>query len=407
MKILFICDEYPPGRHGGIGAMTQNLARAMVKAGQQVFVAGLYTPGYGQKDYEEDQGVRVWRRRMRLDMGLIGNGYAVKDIVLQKALLLSGLLPLDASRSLRRFNVFIASLISEHAIDIVEWPDYNDIFKYLRADFTWPRLPVPLVIKFHGTESFFRSQMGEKVDPRMLRLERRHIQRAGAFVAVSRDTAEHNRVLYGIEQEIGVLYNSIEIVPPAGGGMMSRPLRPTIVFTGSLTRKKGIFSLMRAWNIVHANHPEALLRIFGKGKPAFFQSLLNEAARSSVRFEGFAPRERLYPVLAGAAAAIFPSYVECFALAPLEAMAAGCPVIFTQRSSGPELIRHEIDGLLIDPDNEDQMAGSMIRLLENATLRGELSQNGRKRVMESFDIQQSVAGHLAYYERLIPAGRHG
>jgi glycogen synthase len=63
MTILFICNEYPPGKSGGIGSMTRVLARAMVKAGHQVLVAGLYAHGYGQKDYEEDQGVKVWRRR--------------------------------------------------------------------------------------------------------------------------------------------------------------------------------------------------------------------------------------------------------------------------------------------------------------------------------------------------------
>src|ERR1700761_2211403 len=111
MNILFICDEYPPGRHGGIGTMTRALARGLVAEGHQVLVAGLYPPGYGEKDYEEDKGVKVWRRRMDLDIGWIGNNYSLKDVLLLKVLRGSGLMRLDVLRSARRFHAFILELI--------------------------------------------------------------------------------------------------------------------------------------------------------------------------------------------------------------------------------------------------------------------------------------------------------
>src|SRR5690625_7674160 len=69
MNILFICDEYPPGMNGGIGTMVQVLSRELVKQGHQVTVIGLYPYYYGQKDYEVDQGVEVYRMRYGINFG--------------------------------------------------------------------------------------------------------------------------------------------------------------------------------------------------------------------------------------------------------------------------------------------------------------------------------------------------
>ena len=77
MTILYICNEYPPGKMGGIGSITQTLARAMVNAGHTVLVAGLYLPGYGEADHETDHGVKVWRKRLKVDIGLIKNNVPI------------------------------------------------------------------------------------------------------------------------------------------------------------------------------------------------------------------------------------------------------------------------------------------------------------------------------------------
>ena len=105
--------------------------------------------------------------------------------------------------------------------------------------------------------------------------------------------------------------------------------------------------------------------------------------------------------MSSAAAGIFPSYSECFAFAPLEAMAAGCPVIYTERFSGPELITHGINGFLINPDDPVQMAEKMSSLIQNEILRKKFSVNGRKTVEEHFHIDKSVHDHLRFYEKVI------
>ncbi len=82
--------------------------------------------------------------------------------------------------------------------------------------------------------------------------------------------------------------------------------------------------------------------------------------------------------------AVFPSYAEAFAIAPLEAMAWGCPTIYSQRGSGPELIRHGDDGWLVDPDQTSDLSQAISRLLKDDVLANRLGTQGRRRIEERF-----------------------
>lgn len=398
MTILYICNEYPPGKIGGIGSMTKTLARAMVSAGQTVLVAGLYLPGYGGANFETDHGVKVWRKRLWVDVGLIKNNYSVSDKILLKFLSVFGILQKDLVKNIRKFNRFIEDLIREFNVDIIEWPDYNDWFQYLNTPLQWPRLSVPLIVKFNGTLSFFNNPEQQSVNNKMYLLEKEHITRATALVAVSRHAAESYKRLYDLDKPVTILYNSVEL-PQLN--YRADQAEAKIVFTGALTERKGVLSLIKAWNILYKKHPGAILDIFGKGKINVFIKEALPEARHSIHYYGFRPKEEFYKSMSSAAAAIFPSYSECFAFAPLEAMAAGCPVIYTERFSGPELITHGINGLLINPDNPVQMAESMSSLLQSEPLRERFSVNGRKTVEEHFNIDKSVQDHLRFYEQVI------
>ncbi|WP_182864976.1 glycosyltransferase family 4 protein [Rhodopirellula sp. JC639] len=80
----------------------------------------------------------------------------------------------------------------------------------------------------------------------------------------------------------------------------------------------------------------------------------------------------------GAAAFVFPSLYEGFGWPPLEAMAAGCPVVSSNAGSLPEAIGHA--GIMADPDDYDAMAKACERLLVDQAFRSEMIQSGRERV---------------------------
>ena len=397
MNILFICNEYPPGKSGGIGSITRSLARTLVKKGHHVYVAGIYLPGYGQADQEEDEGVKIWRFRLFKDHGLIKNNYSLLDTGILTILKKTGLYSRATLRAVSRFNDFIKQFIAQYDIDIIEWPDFNEYFGYLKKPFLWPVLPVPLIVKFHGTNSYIQQQMHEQVNTHIYLQEMKHLGRADALASVSKNTASNYESFYKISRNIKILYNSIDIPPLLYQENDSK----TIVYTGTLTKLKGIHSLLKAWNLVHDACPNAKLRIFGKGSFESISGLLNSDAQSSVRYEGFVTRDQLYAAFSDASGAIFPSYTECFAIAPLEAMAVGCPVIYTERVSGPELITNGINGLLIDPDNFQQIADAILSLINSSTLRNSFSENGRQTIIDNFNIIDSASDHIEFYQKVI------
>jgi glycosyltransferase involved in cell wall biosynthesis len=82
-------------------------------------------------------------------------------------------------------------------------------------------------------------------------------------------------------------------------------------------------------------------------------------------------------------------------------MAVGCPVIYSTRASGPELIQPGENGLLVDPDDPRQIADAIVLLLENAGLRKEFSIKGRQTIEQRFDVRQSVSDHIRFYEKQV------
>lgn len=88
-------------------------------------------------------------------------------------------------------------------------------------------------------------------------------------------------------------------------------------------------------------------------------------------------RDRLY---AGAAAVVFPSRAEGFGFAALEAMARGIPVIASNRTSLPEVVGGA--GVLVDPDQPEELADAMVRVVADPVFRSSLVDAGRRRAAE-------------------------
>jgi glycosyltransferase involved in cell wall biosynthesis len=66
-------------------------------------------------------------------------------------------------------------------------------------------------------------------------------------------------------------------------------------------------------------------------------------------------------------------------------MAAGAPVVATNVSGIPELVEHEVNGLLVEPDDPHALADALLRLHNDPQLTQRLTTNGRTTVKERFD----------------------
>lgn len=400
MNILFICDEYPPGKTGGIGSVTKLLADTLQRKGHQVFVVGIYAHGYGGKDYEEQDGVKIWRLRYKTDIGLISGNDTLLDKVLVHTLRKTGILKRDASRRLKELIQHIEKLITTRRIDIIEMPDWNNFFFNIGLkQLVIPSFGVPLMVKMHGTLSYFNQEQSLPLKEQMYAKELRVFERADALASVSAYTAKVCQELYHLTKPVAVLHNGVEIKVPASSDM--RLNSNSVIFSGSLFYKKGIFSLVKAWKKVLLQVPDATLHVYGKGDQAPLLNLLSEKERKQVIFHGHVGRDHLLKQLAIADLAVFPSYSETFGLGVVEAMGVGCPAIYTKRSCGPEIMEDKREGILVDPDDIDEISQSIVLLLKNKSLREAMSSAAYEKVKGNFDIEGIAEKHVRFYEHVI------
>lgn len=397
MNILYLCDEYPPGRHGGIGTAVQLLARAMAKRGHKVVVAGFYDWGYGGTDEFEDEGVKVYRFRRGLDSSF----FSKKDSLLvrgtYKLFYLTGIFQRDISRSIKKYKTFLDKIIREHKIDIIEQPDFNEYVQYCKSPVYFPELSIPAVVKLHGSISYFMKEAGQQPPIAIFNVDKEVLHKADAVSSVSSYTAAKTAAYMDYHGPIEVVYNGIDTHITVAA-VKEKAL---VIYTGSLVAKKGIYQLMKAWNIVHEQIPAAKLEVYGKGPVERVRKNLSSAVLDSVAFKGHISRSQLLERLSTAEAAVFPSYAETFGLSVVEAMACGTAVINTIRTSGPEILQDGIDGLLVDPGNASILAKKIVYLLQNPAETERLARAGKTRVQQLFDINIIAEKNEAFYRSVL------
>jgi glycosyltransferase involved in cell wall biosynthesis len=400
MNILYICDEYPPGRHGGIGTSVQVLAREMARQGHHVVVAGFYDWGYGGEDVFDDQGVKVYRFRRKLAAPLFKKQDKLFGKILYKLLNITRVFEADIKASMKDYGRFLENLIREHHIEVAEIPDYLDYVRFCRSYVAFPKLSVPSLIKLNGSFTYFAREEGSFLPQHIWQMDHDHISAGEKVCGVSKYTADKTAAYINYGRTIDVVHNAIDTKNyNAVAGALKK--RNKVTYTGTLVRKKGIYQLAQAWNRVIEQRPDAELWVYGKGDIQKVVSYLSPAAKDSVKFPGHVSREQLALSLAESNIAIFPSYAECFALAPMEAMACGTAVIFSRRTSGPELIQHNENGLLIEPDNINEIAENILHLLNNPAECDRLAAKGQEHVRQNLDAKIIAGQNLEHYKRLV------
>jgi len=133
-----------------------------------------------------------------------------------------------------------------------------------------------------------------------------------------------------------------------------RPAR--LCFVGSINARKGVPQLLHAWDAVARRDAELW---FVGSAPGNALTLLQ--AHRNVIYKGAVPHRELASLLGSCDALVFPSFFEGFGLVILEAMACGLPVITTEATAGPDLIRQGVNGWIV-PAGDDEALKHAIEL---------------------------------------------
>lgn len=168
---------------------------------------------------------------------------------------------------------------------------------------------------------------------------------------------------------------------------------PRLAMVAGLRNFKGHEYLFDALRILELRGRKVILDIVGDGP---LRSQLEAMAGDNVVFHGAVDIDKVLAIVSGSDMAVMPSVVmpdgrrDGIPVALIEAMALGVPVISTRVSGIPELVEHEVTGLLVEQRNPLQLADAIERLLDDDSLRCRLGESGRRRVEHEFDLLVSA-----------------
>ena len=239
-------------------------------------------------------------------------------------------------------------------------------------------------------------------------LLRRQLARGAWAHTVSRYVADEVVELLGADPARVVVVP--EAVPPVAEADPDEGRRLVgadryVLALSTVEPRKDHLSLVRAFDRLAPGHPDVRLVI--AGMEAWGSDRLDEAVAAVRHPErisrlGYVSDGHRAALLRGASVLAFPSRYEGFGLPPLEAMAAGVPVVATSAGSLPEVLG---DAALLVPVGDDgALADALDAALDGNGLRDRLVEAGRRQVAR-YSWERSAEGLVDLYRRAVAAGR--
>jgi glycosyltransferase involved in cell wall biosynthesis len=228
------------------------------------------------------------------------------------------------------------------------------------------------------------------------------------IVFVDRDT--RNKLLPRTFKGVEVIYNGIDL--GTFRPFQSKFLYDTfhidhdqrlIGFIGLITKRKGLEYLLRAISLVRKRLEKVKLAVIGgyKENEKEYYNNIRELTKdlsleNDVIFTGML--SDIQQVCNSLDIVILPSLEERCSRTLLESLACAKPVVATNVGGTPEIIDNRVNGILVDPEDEHQIAEAVIELLGNDQLRADLGKKGRIKAEQEFDIKNHINGMKKLYQ---------
>ena len=171
--------------------------------------------------------------------------------------------------------------------------------------------------------------------------------------------------------------------------------------------RKGHDVMLRALPRIMAEVPTVQYLVIGTGDDAYERALRTLAATlgiaDRVHFLGF--QEDVQPLLLALSLYVHPARMEGFGIALVEALAAGKAVVATRVGGVPEVVDEGRTGLLVPPEQPEELSAAVLTLLRNDARRTAMGESGMHAARSRFDVKASVAQMELLYQQLMKTGQ--
>ena len=245
----------------------------------------------------------------------------------------------------------------------------------------------------------------------LLPVMRHFARQADAAIAISESVRAFVATTYGLPPaQIAVLHYGVDLAAarsPSAAERAAQRVRlglaaaaPVIAIVGRIAPEKRQALLIRTMPAVLRARPDAVLLVVGDGPERL--ACEAEARRlgldAAVRFLG--QRSDVADVLATTDMLALTSTCEPFGYVVIEAAAAAVPTVAFATGGVPEIVRHEVTGLLVAEDDTEMLAAALIRLVRDPELARRLGAAAQQEVRR-FDLEAHLAALAALYRQVL------
>lgn len=195
-----------------------------------------------------------------------------------------------------------------------------------------------------------------------------------------------------IANPLGIDADSFEFSP--------QPKGKHVLSLSELRMRKQIHALLRAWQHIESEHPEAKLTVAGDGPERdSLERLADDLELESVTFEGWISEDRKHELLKTASIYVLPTLYEGFGLSNLEAMASGCGVVSTDTWGVKDYLQDGKNGRLVPTKDAHALGAAINTLLDNPAMVEQLATAGRT-TAEEYSMKESVSREVRLLEQI-------
>jgi glycosyltransferase involved in cell wall biosynthesis len=222
---------------------------------------------------------------------------------------------------------------------------------------------------------------------------RRAAAESDRIITVSEFTAAQVHQLLGVERSrLRVVHHGVHIPQPS---LLAR--EKIILHVGAIQARKNVGRLIQAFETIPADWRLVLAGSAGFGAEEILRGIAASPARDRISVLGYITADALADWYARSTILAFPSLDEGFGIPILEAMAAGLPVLTSNRSALAEVAGDA--ALQVNPESVEELAEALRRMISDEHLRGDLKQKGLARAAE-FAWPKAVEGTWKVYREL-------
>ena len=170
--------------------------------------------------------------------------------------------------------------------------------------------------------------------------------------------------------------------------------REPVIVTAAMFRKgvktESLTWVVRICGMLRSMGRAFRLVIIGDGPQRhLLQKLAAEQLPDRAIFAGKVPRDKMHRYLSAGDVFVFPGIGESLGMVYLEAQSCGLPVVAFDGAGVPEVVRKDVSGLLLSPDNKQTSVEAIDRLLVNKAQRREMGQAAAAYIRQEHDLQKN------------------